>query len=104
MLKTRQAARRLSAAIILSAFAAGAWHFLPAGIRNSIMPVGYTATFTVNTSVDHDDGVCDAADCSLREAINAVNAGSGSNVISFNIPGAGVRNIASPEYRQRFGP
>ena len=28
-------------------------------------------TFTVNTLDDHDDGVCNSADCTLREALNA---------------------------------
>lgn len=32
------------------------------------------ATFTVNTTDDADDMTCDAAHCSLREAINAANA------------------------------
>ena len=40
-------------------------------------------TFTVTTTDDHDDGVCNAADCSLREAINAGNASSGGSVIQF---------------------
>ncbi|MEZ4767081.1 MAG: CSLREA domain-containing protein [Caldilineales bacterium] len=56
------------------------------------------ATFTVNTTDDNDDGVCNAAHCSLREAINAANAAPGTDTIAFNIPGSGVRKIlpASP--------
>src|SRR6266567_8631937 len=50
----------------------------------------HAATFTVNTADDHNDGVCNAADCSLREAISAANTG---DTISFNIPGSGVRTI-----------
>ena len=50
-------------------------------------------TFTVNTADDHDDGLCDAGDCTLREAINAANANMGVDTILFNIPGAGVRTI-----------
>jgi len=42
-------------------------------------------TFVVNTTDDHDDSVCDANDCSLREAINAANAAGGGR-IRFNIP------------------
>ncbi len=30
---------------------------------------------TVNSAADSDDGTCDAADCTLREALNAVQAG-----------------------------
>ena len=55
-------------------------------------------TFTVNTTDDSDDGACNAAHCSLREAINAANANPGADTIAFNIPGSGVRKIlpASP--------
>src|SRR5690349_17636307 len=51
------------------------------------------ATYTVNTTADTDDGVCNAANCTLREAINAVNASFVSDVINFNIPGGGVKTI-----------
>src|SRR5947199_9342992 len=44
------------------------------------------ATFIVNTIDDHDDGLCNAADCTLREAINAANSGGGGT-IAFAIPG-----------------
>ncbi len=50
-------------------------------------------TFTVNTTSDADDGACDAAHCSLREAINAANNNPGADSITFNIPGAGVKTI-----------
>jgi len=48
-------------------------------------------TFTVNTSDDVDDGVCNATHCSFREAINAVNARSTSiffhiDAIVFDLP------------------
>src|SRR5437588_331887 len=68
----------------------GLWHILPDSIRNAVEPIALAATFTVNTADDHNDGVCNAADCTLREAINAANAG---DRISFNIPGAGVHTI-----------
>jgi len=42
----------------------------------------------VNTLDDVDDGQCTSLHCSLREAINFVNADIGSNVINFNIPSA----------------
>jgi CSLREA domain-containing protein len=50
--------------------------------------------FVVNSAADTDDGACDAADCTLREAINASNAQGGVNTIAFHIPGAGVHTIA----------
>ena len=52
------------------------------------------ATFTVNKLDDHDDGVCDAGDCTFREAINAANANSGADTIAFDIQGAGPHLIA----------
>ncbi len=54
-------------------------------------------TFTVNSAADTDDGTCTAAvnGCTLREAINATNANTGADTISFEIPGAvgAVRTI-----------
>ena len=93
MFKTRRGMRLSLVTLILPALTICAWHFVPAGMRELIMPTAYAATFTVNTLADHDDGTCDAADCTLREAINAVNGGSGGDTISFNIPGSGVRTI-----------
>ncbi|MBI3465468.1 MAG: CSLREA domain-containing protein [Planctomycetes bacterium] len=47
----------------------------------------------VNTADDLDDGVCDLAHCSLREAINTTNALPGFNIIRFRIPGLGPHTI-----------
>jgi CSLREA domain-containing protein len=49
--------------------------------------------FVVNTTDDLDDGVCDAAHCSLREAINMVNTYAGVQYIYFDIPGSGPHEI-----------
>jgi CSLREA domain-containing protein len=51
------------------------------------------ASYVVNSTDDNDDGTCDAAHCSLREAINAANAVPGPDLIEFNIPGPGVKEI-----------
>ncbi|MCB0247669.1 MAG: CSLREA domain-containing protein, partial [Anaerolineae bacterium] len=56
-------------------------------------PAAPATTFTVNSTDDADDGACNAAHCSLREAINAANATAGADSIVFNIPGSGVRKI-----------
>src|SRR5256886_13841838 len=80
-------------ATLLLAAGFALWHILPDSIRKAIEPTAYAATFTVNTANDHNDGVCNAADCTLSEAITAVNAGAGGDLISFNIPGAGVHTI-----------
>lgn len=52
-------------------------------------------SFIVTTTADHDDGTCNAADCTLREAINAANPGSGESFITF-LPGlTGTIQLAS---------
>ena len=51
------------------------------------------AILTVNSADDVDDGACDAAHCSLREAINAANGNAGRDTIAFNIPGPGHHTI-----------
>ncbi|MBP8239193.1 MAG: right-handed parallel beta-helix repeat-containing protein, partial [Saprospiraceae bacterium] len=48
----------------------------------------------VNSTDDTNDGVCNAAHCSLREAIRAANQNAGPDTIVFNIPGAGPHVIA----------
>ena len=52
------------------------------------------AAFIVNTSADTNDGFCDISgqgignkDCTLREAINAANALTGANTITFSVSG-----------------
>ena len=50
--------------------------------------------FTVTTTDDHDDSDCAPGDCTLREAINAANAVSGFQTISFAIPGTGQQTIS----------
>lgn len=53
--------------------------------------------FTVNATADPGNGVCDASECTLREAITLANATAnvgGPDEIRFNIPGAGPHRIA----------
>jgi hypothetical protein len=45
-------------------------------------PVG-TGNFVVTTTDEHNDGVCGGADCTLLEAVNAANANSDANTITF---------------------
>lgn len=56
-------------------------------------PVQAATTFTVNSTADPGDGVCDATQCTLREAITAANATPGLDTIAFNIPGSGPHTI-----------
>ena len=44
-------------------------------------------TFTVTTVDDHNDSVCDAADCTLREAITSANARTDDVVLINFVPG-----------------
>ncbi|MGQ0621975.1 MAG: choice-of-anchor D domain-containing protein [Panacagrimonas sp.] len=54
------------------------------------------SSFVVNTLADSDDGTCNAAHCTLREAISAGNAAAPiSAVITFNIPGGGTILLGS---------
>ena len=55
-------------------------------------PMLVGTVFTVNKTADTGDGVCNAADCSLREAIVAANANVGQDTIVFNI-GTGLKTI-----------
>jgi CSLREA domain-containing protein len=56
---------------------------LLAVLISAFAPTADAADFTVNSNVDDDDGSCDPQNCTLREAINAVNAGLGKS-IDFN--------------------
>lgn len=56
----------------------------PYRLRGSVTPPSIP-TVIVNSTNDVDDGTCNAAHCSLREALNAVNAGTATKV-QFNIP------------------
>jgi len=62
-----------------------------------VLPV----TFTINSTADPGTGTCDAAECTLREAIIAANANNNAaaiDLIRFAIPGAGphVIQVTSP--------
>ena len=52
------------------------------------------ATFTVNSTADPGDGICDGTECTLREAITAANANAGTDTIEFDIVGAGPHTIS----------
>ena len=47
---------------------------------------GAAAIFVVNSTADPGDGVCDAVECTFREAIAAANDNPGQDTIQFNIP------------------
>ena len=55
--------------------------------------VAAASIFVVNATDDADDGTCNVAHCSLREAIKAANAVAGLDEIGFAIPGDGPHTI-----------
>ncbi|MGH7129390.1 MAG: CSLREA domain-containing protein, partial [Planctomycetaceae bacterium] len=58
-----------------------------------ILPASASAaTFVVNSNADTSDGMCDAANCTLREAIVAANGNGASDTITFDLD-AGAREI-----------
>jgi CSLREA domain-containing protein len=65
----------------------------PAAAREEGWALLADTTFTVNTTDDPGDGICDAAHCSLREAIEAANANAGTDTIAFDIDGIAPHTI-----------
>jgi len=57
-------------------------------------PVSAATTFEVNSTADPGDGTCNAAECTLREAIAAANADADLDTITFRIPGNEVQTIS----------
>ena len=51
--------------------------------------VAHAASLSVNSTADTDDGTCDLANCTLREAINEANANGTNDTIAFSFPGVG---------------
>lgn len=54
------------------------------------------ATFTVNATADSDDGTCNAANCTLPEAINAANGSPGADMIVFNLGAGTPTSMSAP--------
>lgn len=50
-------------------------------VRSASPRTAEAATFTVTKTADTNDGTCDVADCSLREAIIAANAAAGTDTV-----------------------
>jgi CSLREA domain-containing protein len=63
------------------------------GLPNPALVTIMDDEFVVTSTDDVDDGACNNAHCSLREAIDAVNAYPGPNLIQFNITGLGPHTI-----------
>ncbi len=53
-------------------------------------------SISVNSIADPGDGVCDAAECTLHEALAQANASHGVDLITFNLP-AGLQTIVLTE-------
>jgi len=53
-------------------------------------------TFTVNSTADPGDGICDASECTLREAMDTADTNGKSqetDLVAFNIPGEGPTQL-----------
>jgi CSLREA domain-containing protein len=66
---------------------------VPAVLGLTALPA-QALTFTVNSTADPGTGVCDVAECTLREAITLANATALADDIVFNIPGTGQHTIS----------
>src|SRR6185436_3029322 len=55
--------------------------------------VAQADTFTVNSLADPGTGTCDAAECTLREAVEAANSNSGADVVTFEAGLTGQINL-----------
>lgn len=69
---------------------AGAVRVIPTNSTNRTAAPSAAAVvgnYVVNSTNDSDDGTCDGTHCSLREAINASNASSQGDVITFSVSG-----------------
>ena len=56
-------------------------------------PVVFGPTLVVNSTADPGDGTCDAANCTLREAITTSNGTASNEEILFDISGTGLHTI-----------
>ncbi|MGI9088922.1 MAG: choice-of-anchor Q domain-containing protein [Chthoniobacterales bacterium] len=59
---------------------------LYANSNSLVLPVAPPNILTVNKTADTNDGVCNAADCSLREAVAVAGSDGATDLILFNIP------------------
>src|SRR5436305_15016730 len=67
---------------------------LPVTSASAITPV--STTFTVDTIAD-STGTCaiDPTDCSVRQAINTIDANGGDNTIQFNLPAGSTISLTN---------
>ena len=70
--------------------------FIAAVFLISFVNNAQALSYTVNTTDDVNDGNCDGAHCSLREAIIAAEANAGPDTINFNIPACGSGCTITP--------
>ena len=57
-----------------------------------VVKTAAASVFTVTTTADNNDGVCDS-DCTFFDALSEANNNPGADVINFNIPGPGPHVI-----------
>src|SRR3712207_4232080 len=59
---------------------------MSASLSMAAKPALASTTFTVTNTSEPGDGLCNAAGCTLRDAILAANDTPGADTINFNIP------------------
>lgn len=73
--------------------ATGDGYALGQGFWGGFTSVADSPTYVVNSTADPGDGICDATECTLREALLLSNETAPNDRIHFDIPGTGVRSI-----------
>ncbi|MFZ0544834.1 MAG: CSLREA domain-containing protein, partial [Candidatus Promineifilaceae bacterium] len=95
----KRLAQYLGILILMSLFAQG----LASAETTHIEQGAVSATYTVNSTDDVDDGSCNGSHCSFREAINAANSHAGLDTILFDfnsasaiLPSSALPTITDP--------
>ena len=92
-----------TAALLAANDASVARHFQRAALslvrapRSGSFAPRASQTFTVNSNADPGTGACDAAECTLREAVAAANANAGTDTIAFDPSVTGTITLTNGE-------
>lgn len=97
MLHVRDRVRRAPAIVLVLTVLAAGLGLLPAAAAAA---PGDEETFVVTALDDGDDGSCDPAHCSLREAITAANATTETDHITFGVAGTITPASALPSVQR----
>ena len=65
--------------------------------------VVHATAYTVNSTADPGDGICNATNCTLREAITAAMVSAGTDTITFSVDGVILLNSTLPSITSTGG-